>query len=64
MDKIYKKIEEYLREQFPKKKLERASHIPEKSSELYGTMSLPIRILEDKGVVYYQVLFNSKLKKK
>jgi hypothetical protein len=63
MDKIYKKVEEYLRKQFPKKKLIRYAKITDKNAELYGTMSLPIKIVEKNNEVFYQVMFNSKLKK-
>lgn len=63
MDKIYKKIEEYLKKEFPKKKLIRVSKIEDKNAELYGMMSLPIKVLETKEGLLYQVTFNSKVKK-
>jgi len=56
MDKINKIIEEYLKKQFPKKKLQKLPKIHDKNYELYGIMSIQIKVIQVENDIFYQVI--------
>lgn len=58
MDKVYKKIEKYLHEQFPHKMILKASRkeiVPE-LEEIYGFMSMAISVYPINGKIYYKLI--------
>lgn len=57
MNKVYKKIEEYLKKQFPKKMILRASRkeINPDIEEIYGFMRMAISVYPINGKIYYKL---------
>lgn len=56
MDKIQKKVEKYLKEEFPKKKLLKSVSIFKGEVEIYGIDSIQILVLEQPEYVIYQIV--------
>lgn len=56
MDKVHKKIEEYLKKQFPKKKIVQAPNGNVLTWEVYGFMSMVIYVKENAHTVYYHLM--------
>jgi hypothetical protein len=63
MDKIYKKIEAYLKENFPKKELVKVNNlsVEGKNVEVYGFNSILILVKEADGKVYFNPVFKKSL---
>jgi len=56
MEQITKRIEKYLKEQFPKKEIIQNKQKSLGVYELFGTMGIMIAVTEKDGKVYYQRL--------
>lgn len=58
MDKVYKKIENYLKGHFPNKALIKYKKITDKNAEVYGFNTIQILVVERPKEIFYQVIFN------
>lgn len=56
MEKIYIKIEKYLRENFPSKKIFKYSKLNKRGTEIYGFGGMQIRVKILPNDIFYQLL--------
>ncbi len=57
-EKYKEKVEKYLKQQFPGKKLLSNVVIDEKKSEIYGFNRIMIKVVEDNDYVAYEIIKN------
>lgn len=59
---MYEKIESYLRENFPGKRLIRYIKLKDKKAEIWGKYGIKILVVEKGQEVFYQPIFNTDVK--
>lgn len=56
MDKIYKRIENYLHKNFPNKVLVRCKEIVSNNFEIYGINTMQIKVYETESELYWELV--------